>query len=63
MPAELRDTPTTGAGSRQTTNTYTDGGLVFYLFNKTSDTTYSVSYYLGLDLSQFTYAGNRSDRA
>lgn len=41
---------------RATTNTPNDGGLVFYLFNKTSDAVYSVSYYLGLDLSQFTYA-------
>ena len=38
-----------------TTNTDTDGGLVFYLFNS-GDTTRSVSYYLGLDLTDFTFA-------
>lgn len=36
-----------------TTNTDTDGGLVFHLFN-TDDTTFSVSYFLGVNLSQVT---------
>lgn len=36
-----------------TTNTDTDGGLVFHLFNS-NDTTFSVSYWLGVNLSQVT---------
>lgn len=53
VPAGYQNANTAPAGL--TTNTADDGGLVFHLFN-TGDTTYSVSYYLGLDLSDFTVA-------
>lgn len=53
VPAGYENSATAPAGA--TTNTDSDGGLVFYLFNS-GDTTYSVSYYLGLDLSDFTFA-------
>ncbi len=53
VPAGYQNSATAPSGF--TTNTDTDGGLVFYLFNS-GDTTRSVSYYLGLDLTDFTFA-------
>lgn len=58
VPADYESSATAPDGA--TTNTDTDGGLVFYLFN-TDDTTYSVSYYLGLDLSEATSAAMDED--
>ncbi|WP_129779354.1 VPLPA-CTERM sorting domain-containing protein [Peristeroidobacter soli] len=52
VPAGYGNSATAPAGF--TTNTDTDGGVVFHLFN-TGDTILSVSYYLGLDLSEFTF--------
>ncbi|HEY5756066.1 MAG TPA: VPLPA-CTERM sorting domain-containing protein [Steroidobacter sp.] len=48
IPAGYQNSATAPAGF--TTNTEDDGGMVFHLFN-TNDTTFSVSYYLGIDLS------------
>lgn len=53
VPAGYENSATAPNGN--TTNTDEDGGLVFYLFN-TGDTTYSLTYNLGLDLSDFTYS-------
>lgn len=53
VPTEYADSSTAPDGA--TTNTEDDGGMVFYLFS-TSDTNYSLTYYLGLDLSDFTYS-------
>jgi hypothetical protein len=48
VPAGYGNSATAPSGF--TTNTETDGGVVFHLFN-TGSTTFSVSYYLGIDLS------------
>ncbi|MBL8267870.1 VPLPA-CTERM sorting domain-containing protein [Steroidobacter sp.] len=58
VPAGYQNSATAPSGF--TTNTDDDGGLVFHLFN-TGDTTYSVSYYLGLDLSDFTASETDQD--
>lgn len=49
VPAAYQNSASAPNGN--TTNSEEDGGLVFYLFN-TGETTYSLTYYLGLDLSQ-----------
>lgn len=49
VPAEYASSSAAPDGA--TTNTSDDGGLVFYLFN-TGDSNYSLTYYLGLDLSE-----------
>lgn len=51
VPAGYGNSATAPSGF--TTNTGDNGGLVFHLFNS-NDTTFSVSYYLGLDLSALT---------
>lgn len=51
VPAGYQNSATAPAGF--TPNSDDDGGMVFHLFN-TNDTTFSVSYYLGLSLSQAT---------
>ncbi|MDY6948583.1 MAG: VPLPA-CTERM sorting domain-containing protein [Pseudomonadota bacterium] len=51
VPAGYQNSATAPQGL--TTDTDMDGGLVFHLFN-TGETTYSVSYYLGVDLSEVT---------
>lgn len=58
VPAGYENSATAPDG--YTTDSDTDGGLVFYLFN-TGDTTYSVTYYLGLDLSEATSAAMDDD--
>lgn len=58
VPAGYEDSSTAPDGA--TTSTESDGGLVFYLFS-TSDTNYSLTYYLGLDLSDFTYSETDDD--
>jgi hypothetical protein len=51
VPAGFDNSATAPAGF--TPNDENDGGMVFHLFN-TDDNTFSVSYYLGLSLSQVT---------